>query len=130
MYAGVLGGVLERGEMSETKIGVTTPFPPCVFSAAVSGLDVRIGDKHIVGHVKEKKAARKTYEKAISAGHGAYLLEVGSGSQVGETSGTSSGVLHLPPTPCVCSKMMRVMISSKQVSGTSLQVQRCVGCKV
>jgi hypothetical protein len=34
-----------------------------------------INDKHIVGEVKEKETAHKEYKKAISEGHGSYLMD-------------------------------------------------------
>ena len=44
----------------------------CGFAAEIDG-------KRIVGKLKEKSAARETYDEAIAVGDGAYLLE-----QVGE----------------------------------------------
>ena len=43
--------------------------------AAVCGFEAFINGKHIVGEVKEKETAHKEYEKAISEGHGAYLMD-------------------------------------------------------
>lgn len=43
--------------------------------ASVCGFEAFINDKHVVGWVKEKEQARREYKAAISAGHGAYLLE-------------------------------------------------------
>ena len=43
--------------------------------AAVCGFEAFINDKHIVGQVKEKEVAHKEYKKAISEGHGAYLMD-------------------------------------------------------
>jgi len=43
--------------------------------AAVCGFEAFIGDKHIIGDVKEKEQARKEYSKAVSSGHGAYLMD-------------------------------------------------------
>ena len=34
-----------------------------------------INDKHIIGKVQEKVAAHKEYKKAVSEGHGAYLMD-------------------------------------------------------
>ena len=42
--------------------------------AAVCGFEAYINDKHIVGEVKEKETAKREYKKAISEGHGAYLM--------------------------------------------------------
>ncbi|XP_028417262.1 protein mono-ADP-ribosyltransferase PARP4-like isoform X3 [Dendronephthya gigantea] len=43
--------------------------------AAVCGFEAFINGKHIVGEVKEKEQAHKEYKKAISEGHGAYLMD-------------------------------------------------------
>ncbi|XP_033740043.1 protein mono-ADP-ribosyltransferase PARP4-like isoform X2 [Pecten maximus] len=43
--------------------------------AAVCGFEAYINDKHVVGEVKEKETAHKEYKKAISEGHGAYLMD-------------------------------------------------------
>ena len=43
--------------------------------AAVCGFEAFIDDKHIIGEVKEKEAARKEYREAVSRGHGAYMME-------------------------------------------------------
>jgi len=43
--------------------------------AAVCGFEAFIQGKHIVGQVKEKETAHKEYKKAISEGHGAYLMD-------------------------------------------------------
>ena len=43
--------------------------------AAVCGFEAFINGKHIVGEVKEKEKAHKEYKKAISEGHGAYLMD-------------------------------------------------------
>jgi poly [ADP-ribose] polymerase 2/3/4 len=43
--------------------------------SAVCGFEAFINGKHIIGHVEEKKKARKEYKKAIEQGHGAYLME-------------------------------------------------------
>ncbi|XP_041462876.1 protein mono-ADP-ribosyltransferase PARP4-like isoform X7 [Lytechinus variegatus] len=48
---------------------------PLEDSAAVCGFEAFIGDKHIVGTVKEKEQAHKEYKEAISKGHGAYLMD-------------------------------------------------------
>ena len=42
---------------------------------AVCGFEAFINGKHIIGHVEEKKKARKEYKEAIAKGHGAYLME-------------------------------------------------------
>jgi vault protein inter-alpha-trypsin-like protein len=33
------------------------------------------GTRNVVGSVRERDSARRTYESAVRAGHGAYLLE-------------------------------------------------------
>ncbi|XP_010125808.1 PREDICTED: poly [ADP-ribose] polymerase 4, partial [Chlamydotis macqueenii] len=43
--------------------------------AAVCGFEAFINGKHIIGEVKEKKQAHKEYQKAISQGDGAYLMD-------------------------------------------------------
>ena len=43
--------------------------------AAVCQFEAFIDDKHIVGVVKEKSAAKKEYKEAIQRGDGAYLME-------------------------------------------------------
>jgi poly [ADP-ribose] polymerase len=43
--------------------------------AAVCGFEAFINGKHIVGEVKEKETAHKEYKKAISEGHGAFLMD-------------------------------------------------------
>ena len=43
--------------------------------AVVCGFEAFINDKHIIGEVKEKETAHKEYKKAISEGHGAYLMD-------------------------------------------------------
>ena len=48
---------------------------PLEDSAAVCGFEAFIGDKHIVGTVKEKAQAHKEYKEAIGKGHGAYLMD-------------------------------------------------------
>ncbi|CAH1800048.1 unnamed protein product [Owenia fusiformis] len=42
---------------------------------AVVGFEAFINGKHIIGEVKEKEVAHKEYKKAISEGHGAYLMD-------------------------------------------------------
>lgn len=43
--------------------------------AVVCGFEAFINDKHIIGEVKEKEQAHREYKKAISEGHGAYLMD-------------------------------------------------------
>lgn len=43
--------------------------------AAVSGYQITIGERTIVGDIAEREAARRTYEDASAAGHTAALLE-------------------------------------------------------
>lgn len=48
---------------------------PLEDTATVCGFEAFINGKHIVGEVKEKEIAHKEYKKAISEGHGAYLMD-------------------------------------------------------
>ncbi len=48
---------------------------PLSHRAAVDRMTMTIGDRVVVGEVKEREAARATYEAAKSAGHAAALLE-------------------------------------------------------
>ncbi|XP_053944280.1 protein mono-ADP-ribosyltransferase PARP4 [Cuculus canorus] len=43
--------------------------------AAVCGFEAFINGKHVLGEVKEKKQAHREYQKAISQGDGAYLMD-------------------------------------------------------
>ncbi|KAJ1077193.1 hypothetical protein K5549_005363 [Capra hircus] len=43
--------------------------------AAVCGFEAFINGKHVVGEIKEKEAAQREYQVAISQGHGAYLMD-------------------------------------------------------
>ena len=43
--------------------------------AAVAGFEALIGDLHVVGEVKGRDEAFETYDDALAAGHGAYLLD-------------------------------------------------------
>ncbi|NXV74308.1 PARP4 polymerase, partial [Atlantisia rogersi] len=43
--------------------------------AAVCGFEAFINGKHVIGEVKEKKQAHREYRKAVSQGHGAYLMD-------------------------------------------------------
>ncbi|KAM6317090.1 LOW QUALITY PROTEIN: protein mono-ADP-ribosyltransferase PARP4 [Aegotheles albertisi] len=43
--------------------------------AAVCGFEAFINGKHVIGEVKEKKQAHREYQKAISRGDGAYLMD-------------------------------------------------------
>ncbi|NXU50981.1 PARP4 polymerase, partial [Turnix velox] len=43
--------------------------------AAVCGFEAFINGKHVIGEVKEKKQAHMEYQKAISQGDGAYLMD-------------------------------------------------------
>lgn len=45
------------------------------FILTVCGFEAFINGKHIIGEVKEKEQAHKEYKKAISEGHGAYLMD-------------------------------------------------------
>nr|XP_039269914.1 protein mono-ADP-ribosyltransferase PARP4-like isoform X2 [Styela clava] len=48
---------------------------PLTENAAVCGFEAFINDKHVIGEVKEKEQAHKEYKKAVSEGHGAYLMD-------------------------------------------------------
>eukprot|EP00667_Euglena_gracilis_P000154 EG_transcript_154 len=48
---------------------------PLQRGCVVCGFEAYIGDKHVVGVVKEKSKARAEYRAAVAAGHGAYLME-------------------------------------------------------
>jgi poly [ADP-ribose] polymerase len=48
---------------------------PLGAGAVVVGFEAYINGKHVVGEVKEKQEARREYREAISAGHGAYLMD-------------------------------------------------------
>lgn len=48
---------------------------PLPTDSAVDGLKLRIGDRFIEGQVKEREAARKTYERAKAEGRKASLIE-------------------------------------------------------
>ena len=47
----------------------------CLLKFLVCGFEAFINGKHIIGEVKEKEEAHKEYKKAISEGHGAYLMD-------------------------------------------------------
>jgi poly [ADP-ribose] polymerase 2/3/4 len=44
-----------------------------ISTAAICAFEAYINDKHVIGKVREKKAARKQYNEAVQKGHGAYL---------------------------------------------------------
>src|SRR6058998_3787859 len=48
---------------------------PLEEGAAVCGFEALIGAVHVVGEVKDREEAFSTYDDAIQAGHGAYLLD-------------------------------------------------------
>ena len=48
---------------------------PLEAAAVVCGFEAFINGKHVVGKVKEKEKAHREYKKAISEGHGAYLMD-------------------------------------------------------
>ena len=48
---------------------------PLEAAAVVCGFEAFINGKHVVGKVKEKETAHREYKKAISEGHGAYLMD-------------------------------------------------------
>ncbi|CAL1538041.1 unnamed protein product [Lymnaea stagnalis] len=73
-------------------------------TAAVCGFEAFINGKHIIGEVKEKEVAHKEYKKAISEGHGAYLMD-----QDKETPDVFTvSVGNLPPYSCVLIKITYV----------------------
>jgi hypothetical protein len=48
---------------------------PLEEGAAVSGFEAIIDGLHVVGEVQEREKAFETYDEALAAGHGAYLLD-------------------------------------------------------
>ncbi len=54
--------------------------------AAVCGFEAFINGKHIVGQVKEKETAHREYKKAITEGHGAYLMDQDEETPVSNTT--------------------------------------------
>lgn len=48
---------------------------PWPWGAALLGVDVILGDKHLTGTVVEKKQAEARYEEALSEGNAAIMLE-------------------------------------------------------
>ncbi len=48
------------------------PLPP---KAAVHGFTLKIGDREVVGEIKERGQARREYRQAVQAGHRAALME-------------------------------------------------------
>ena len=48
---------------------------PLEEGAAVSGFEAMIDGTHVVGRVQEREKAFATYDDALAAGHGAYLLD-------------------------------------------------------
>ncbi|KAK3773376.1 hypothetical protein RRG08_023253 [Elysia crispata] len=73
-------------------------------AAAVCGFEAFINGKHVVGEVKEKETAHKEYKKAISEGHGAYLMD-----QDEETPDVFTvSVGNLPAGACVLIKITYV----------------------
>jgi Ca-activated chloride channel family protein len=48
---------------------------PLAEGAAVCGFEVEIDGRRVVGRVEERDAAFETYDDAMAAGHGAYLLD-------------------------------------------------------
>ncbi|RUS77622.1 hypothetical protein EGW08_014622, partial [Elysia chlorotica] len=74
---------------------------PLTEAAAVCGFEAFINGKHVVGQVKEKEMAHKEYKKAISEGHGAYLMD-----QDEETPDVFTvSVGNLPAGACVLIKI-------------------------
>ncbi|HET8942648.1 MAG TPA: marine proteobacterial sortase target protein [Rudaea sp.] len=61
---------------------------PLPVGAAVYAMTVHIGDRIIVGDVREKQAARKVFEQARVSGHGAALVEA-DGSNLFRTAVTN-----------------------------------------
>jgi Ca-activated chloride channel family protein len=64
--------VFENPHAEPLRVKYVLPLPA---DAAVSGFAFRIGDKRIVGTVDEVKKARETFERAISEGRTAAILE-------------------------------------------------------
>jgi len=48
---------------------------PLPEGAAVCGFEAAVGDRVVRGHVEERERAFETYDDALAAGHGAFLLE-------------------------------------------------------
>lgn len=79
--------------------------------AAVCGFEAFINGKHIIGEVKEKETAHKEYKKAVSEGHGAYLMD-----QDEETPDVFTvSVGNLPPWASVLIKI--TYVAELQVEG-------------
>ncbi|KAL4233481.1 Protein mono-ADP-ribosyltransferase parp4 [Mactra antiquata] len=64
----------EYENLSDTHLEAKYVFPLSDL-AVVCGFEAFINGKHIIGEVKEKETAHKEYKKAISEGHGAYLMD-------------------------------------------------------
>ena len=64
----------EYWNASDSSIEVRYVFPLSDLGVVV-GFEAFIAGRHVIGEVKEKEAARKEYREAMSAGHGAYLME-------------------------------------------------------
>ncbi|XP_041352469.1 protein mono-ADP-ribosyltransferase PARP4-like isoform X2 [Gigantopelta aegis] len=79
--------------------------------AAVCGFEAFINGKHIIGEVKEKEMAHREYKKAISEGHGAYLMD--RDEETPDIFTVSVG--NLPPGACVLIKI--IYVAELQVEG-------------
>jgi hypothetical protein len=60
--------------------------------ASICDFYAEIDDKKVVGQIKEKEAAKDTYDDAIASGHGAYMLE-----QNEVTKNFTASIGNLPP---------------------------------
>ncbi|PIK52072.1 putative poly [Apostichopus japonicus] len=72
-------------------------------TAAVCGFEAFIGNKHIVGKVKEKEVAHREYREAVSKGHGAYLMD----EEAADVFTVSVG--NLPPSTEVIIKITYII---------------------
>jgi len=71
---------------------------PLDVRAAVSGFEIVTGDRKLKGEVKKSADAAADYDDAVSAGHGAYLLE----QETGEMFRISVGNLAPGWYFCLC----------------------------
>lgn len=76
-----LTGLMVHGTMTQSFVNPTGEVIEAVYlfplpeRAAVNYMEMRIGDRHIISVAKERKEAKKTYEKAKSKGKKAALIE-------------------------------------------------------
>ncbi|CAG5134171.1 unnamed protein product, partial [Candidula unifasciata] len=87
---------------------------PLEDTASVCGFEAFINGKHIIGEVKEKETAHKEYKKAISEGHGAYLMD----QDVEAPDVFTVSVGNLPPGATVLIKI--TYVAELQVEGDNI----------